>query len=318
MKTKILDILKQTKTYVSGQELADSLGVSRTAVWKAINALKKQGYNIISSGNRGYMLDPCVDVLNEREIKTDLPFYFSETLPSTNDTAKRMALDGCEEFFFVACDRQTAGKGRLGRTWISPKNQNIYMSMVLYPDTEIAQVPQITLVVGLALAKTLKDISKKDVWIKWPNDVIINGKKVVGILTEMQAEIDRILFVVTGIGVNVNQTVFDDEIKDKATSLRLECERIFKRGEIITAMTENIKRYYKRFCDGGFAAMRDEYKALCLNLGKNVRANFRGNEITGLAADISQNGELVVKTESGCVNISGGEASVRTEDNKYI
>ncbi|MBQ9604482.1 MAG: biotin--[Firmicutes bacterium] len=318
MKTKVLDILKQNKTYVSGQELADRLGVSRTAVWKAVAALKKQGYNIVSAGNRGYMLDPLDDVLNAREIKTELPFVFEEKMTSTNDVAKKLALDKCAEFTFVTCNQQTAGKGRLGRTWISPENQNIYLSMVFYPDTDIEQVPQITLVVGLALAKTLMETTGAQVGIKWPNDVLINNKKVVGILTEMQAEIDRILFVVTGIGVNVNQTEFAPEIRDKATSLRLECDKVFKRSEIISLMTKNIKKYYEIFAKGGFKAVRDEYKALCLNLGKTVKATCRGREAEGLAVDISANGELVIQTKDGLVNISSGEASVRTSDNKYI
>ena len=318
MKEKILDILKSEPDYISGQELAEKLGVSRTAVWKAVTALKKEGYSISSVPNKGYLLDMGGDILNEREITAEDGFYFEDVLGSTNDTAKRLALDGCKEFFFVTCNWQNAGKGRLGRTWISPYGQNIYLSMVLYPDIEMRDVPQITLAVGLAMAMTIREMTGLDAKIKWPNDIIINGKKAVGILTEMQAEIDRILFVVTGIGVNVNQTEFDAEIKDKATSILLESGVKYKRADIIAKMAQNIKKYYSVFKTGGFGALRDEYKALCINLGRSVSASYRGNTVKGVAEDISENGELLIKTADGLVSVSSGEATVRTADNKYI
>lgn len=318
MKEKILNILKSAGSYVSGQELADRLGVSRTAVWKAVAALKSEGYAISSFSSKGYLLDTKDDILNAREIKYDGDFRFEDTLPSTNDAAKRFALDGCAEFFFVACNRQTAGKGRLGRTWISPYDQNIYLSVVLYPDIEMGEVSQITLVVGLAAAKTITEMTGLDAKIKWPNDIIINGKKAVGILTEMQAEIDRILFVVTGIGINVNQTEFDAEISEKATSILLESGVKYRRADIIAALLENIKKYYAVFKKGRFAALRDEYRSLCINHDRSVSAVYRGKTVNGMAVDISENGELIIKTSDRLVPVSSGEASVRVDGNRYI
>ena len=319
MKEKILNVLKQKSDYVSGQELADMFGVSRTAVWKAVTALKKEGYVIESVSRHGYRLNELNDTLNERELDFYENVYFWDTLDSTNDRAKRIALDGCPEFSIVTCNEQEGGKGRLGRSWSSPYGVNIYMSMVLFPVMEVSKTPQITLVVGLAAVKTIKDITKLDALIKWPNDIIINRKKVVGILTEMQAEIGRILFVVTGIGINVNQTEFDEDIRQKATSLCLESGKNYKRSEIIKQLAENIKQYYNIFISSGFAALKDEYEKMCINIGRNVRAQHSGNVVKGKAIGISDNGELIICADEGSiVNISCGEASVRTPDNKYI
>ena len=318
MKDRILNILKQRNDYVSGQELADTLGVSRTAVWKAVTALKNDGYNITSVSRLGYLLDTSCDILNKWEIDFTDDFYFEDEVTSTSDLAKKFAAEGKKEFFFVTCNRQTAGKGRLGRTWSSPRGMNIYLSMIFYPDTDIRDVAQITPVMGIAAARTIEQVTGLDAGIKWPNDIIINGRKAAGILTEMQAEVERILFVVAGIGINVNQTVFDGEIAKKATSLRLESGRIYKRAEIIKKLAENIKKYYGIFIKSGFPALKDEYKTLCINLGREVCATYRGERVTGTAADISDRGELIIKTDSGFVPISGGEASLRNINNEYI
>ncbi len=306
-------MLKSADGYVSGQEIADSLGVSRTAVWKTVTALKNEGYNIISTKNRGYKLNTEGDVLNARELLGLGGHAFYERLTSTNDMAKRFALDGCKEFFFVAANSQTAGKGRLGREWESPHNKNIYISVVLYPDIGFESVAQITLISGLAVVKTIRDMTKADAKIKWPNDVLINGKKVVGILTEMQAEVNRILFAVVGIGINVNQTVFDDELKEKATSILLESGIKYKRSEMIAKLMQMLKEYYKIFCEKGFGVFLDEYKKICINLDREVTAVSKGQRINGIAVDISENGELVIDTGDGLVNISSGEATLRTD-----
>lgn len=319
MKEEILNVLKQKNGYVSGQELADMFHVSRTAIWKAIASLKKEGYAIESVSRQGYKLDVQNDILNARELDFYDSVYFYDTLDSTNDTAKRLALDGCPEFSIVVCNKQNGGKGRLGRRWSSPDGVNIYLSMVLFPDIDVSKTPQITLVTGLAAVKTIKRVTGLNAKIKWPNDIIINGKKAVGILTEMQAEIGRILFVVTGIGINVNQLDFDDDIREKATSLFAETGRKFKRSAVIQVLAENIKTYYKMFCADGFDALRQEYKDLCINIGRDVKAVVRGTEITGKAVDISSNGELVIKEKSGVLTaVSCGEASVRGANDKYF
>ena len=319
MKEEILNVLKQKNNYVSGQELADMFNVSRTAVWKAITSLKKEGYAIESVSRLGYRLDTENDILNERELDFSDNIYFCDILNSTNNTAKKMAVEGCREFLIVTCNKQENGKGRLGRTWISPYGENIYLSMVFFPDIDIEKTSQMTLVFGIAAAETLKNITGLDVKIKWPNDLIVNGRKVAGILTEMQAEIDRIIFVVSGIGINVNQTKFDDEIKDKATSLFNESGKKYKRSFIIKELAKNFQKYYAVFLDKGFGALRNEYKNMCINTGREVKAVSRGREIIGKAVDISENGELVIKNKSGeLVYISSGEAGVRGLDNKYI
>lgn len=316
MKYKILELLKNKADFVSGQEIADSLNMSRTAVWKYISKLKAEGYMITSVNNKGYFLEDMKDILNEGEINYR-PLKFVPEVDSTNNLAKNLANDGCNDGMLVVCDYQTKGKGRLGRSWISEKSAGLYMSVVLRPKIMPFEAPQLTLVAGIACAKVLKNITGLDCNIKWPNDIIVNGKKIVGILTEMSAEMESVRYVVVGIGININNEKFDDEIKDKASSLYLLTGRKFRRSEMADSVMSELTKLYKIYCEKGFESLYEEYNSLCINIGMEVKTLGK-REITGTALGINNKGELVIKTEAGTENILSGEVSLRLKDNRYI
>ncbi len=316
MKYKILELLKENKDFVSGQEIAHKFNVSRTAIWKNISRLKEEGYNIVSVSNRGYKLEGFTDILNENEIKYRPLRCFSE-LDSTNNMAKELAYGGCERGMLVVCDSQSAGKGRLGRSWQSKKGEGLYMSVVLRPDILPSEAPQLTLVAGIACVKAINYVTGLDCRIKWPNDVIVNGKKLVGILTEMNAEIEMVKYVVTGIGINVNNEYFSDEIKEKATSIYIETGEKYKRGEIADRVMTEFKALYNVFCSKGFEALMEEYNSMCINVGMKVRT-FGRKEIQGVAKGVNKNGELLIQTDKGIETVLSGEVSLRLKDKRYI
>lgn len=326
MKYKILDILKNRNEYTSGEELGKLLNISRTAVWKNISKLKEEGYNILSVTNKGYLLKNDNDILNEFEINKLLDteifgrkcYYFNE-VTSTNDEAKLKALNGACEGSIVITEKQTSGKGRLGRNWFSSEKAGIFMSMILRPDIIPMQAQQITLITGISVSSALENLTNLDVKIKWPNDVVINGKKVCGILTEMSAEMEIIKFIITGIGINVNNDYFSEEIKNKATSILLETGKRFDRKNIIAEVLKEFEKNYFLYCKNGFNQFLSEYKNKCLNLGHQVKLINKENITFGIAKDISENGELIVEDEEGNLKtVFSGEVSVKMKDDKYI
>ncbi len=317
MKYKILKILSESSDYVSGEEIGSIFGISRAAVWKNISALKSKGYNIESVSNRGYRLIDNIDVLSKDDIKYDNVFY-KEEIGSTNDEGKRQAANGCKDKLLVICDNQTAGKGRLGRSWVGEKNAGIYMSFVLMPDILPYKTPQLTLITGVAAMKAINNVTGLKTKIKWPNDIIINGKKLAGILAEMNAEMEKVNYIVVGIGINVNVKSFNDELKDKATSIYIETGKKFKRSDIINEFINQFIKYYNEFCQKGFSVFKNEYNENCANVGMSVKTLGGKEQITGIAKGVNSDGELVIENENGVFNILGGEVSLRLSDDRYI
>lgn len=320
MDEELLDILKTSKVHVSGEELGKRLGVSRTAVWKKISKLKAAGYDISAVTNKGYILNGTEeDMLNESEIKENLKakvfgkniYYFNE-LDSTNNEARKLGDANADEGAVVVCDMQTGGRGRLGRPWVSPPKGGIWLSILLKPFISPNQAPKITLVAGLSVCKAINAVCHVKTQIKWPNDIMLNGKKLCGILTEMSAEIDKVNYVVTGIGINVNIESFPEEIRNVATSLAIEMGKTFKRKEIIKEILfEFEKNYFKYIAEGSFEEFAGQYKKYCLTLGKKVKVSGR-ESFFGTAFDISPDGELWVRKENGEeVLVFSGEVSVR-------
>ena len=203
--------------------------------------------------------------------------------------------------------RGTHGKGSRGRGWTSPRGIGIWHSILLKPEISPLEVSQITLVAGLAVCKAIGLNSM----IKWPNDIVINGKKICGILTEMSAEINMVNYVVCGIGVNVNTESFDDDIADKATSMFIESGHKYVRNELIAKLLNEFEYYYKKFLDGGLSAILDEYKKCCVTLGREVNVIFKNKTVRGTAVDVDENGSLAVQTENGIIHVTSGEVSVR-------
>lgn len=318
MKTKILTLLKQTDDFLSGQWLSQQFGVSRTAIWKVINQLREEGYEIDSVKNRGYRLLSVPDILSESEIKSRLHtkkiaqkvLYFDQ-LSSTNVFCKQHGEEYPDGTLIVA-NNQTAGRGSRGRSWESPKDVSIYMSLLLKPDIEPQAAPKLTPVMALSIARAL-DSMGITVGIKWPNDIVINGKKLVGILTEMNAEMNYIHHIVIGAGINVLSEEFPSELAERATSLLLETGRRLSRAEIIARITECFEEDYEIFLKtADLGGLLEEYKRYSVTIGREVHVIERGSGYDGKALDIDRDGMLYVeKEDKSVVKVFADEVSVR-------
>ena len=320
MKGEILKLLKETDGYVSGQELCRRFGVSRTAVWKVINQLKEEGYEIEAVRNRGYVLKGAGDVLSEAELLSCLEtewaggriVYFDAT-DSTNVQAKRLAEAHVPHGTLVVSDRQDGGKGRRGRSWASPSGVGIWMSLILRPKIDPSLASMLTLVAALAVRKGILEETGLSPLIKWPNDLVLNGKKICGILTEMSTELMEIQYVITGIGINVNQKEFPPEIRDTATSLSLEAGRSFRRSSLIAAILKAFEKDYTAFLKtGDLSLLLEEYNACLVNRGKEVCILDPSGEYRAVAEGIDESGSLLVTLPDGTRReIISGEVSVR-------
>lgn len=320
MKTEILKLLKESDSYLSGQELCDSLGVSRTAVWKVINQLREEGYRIDAVPNRGYRLVLSADVITEAELKSQMEdglagshLEYHEELDSTNNRAKRLGEEGAPDGTLVTADYQTAGKGRRGRGWVSERGTGIWMSLLLRPDIPPSSASMLTLVAAMAVVRGIKESTGLDSSIKWPNDIVMNGKKICGILTEMSAELEHIHYVVIGIGINANIREFPEEIREKATSLYLESGETVVRSRVIAAVMKAMNRYYQVFVESGdLSGLLEEYEEHLVNRGREVLVLAPGGEYRGTSLGIDKTGELLVQLKDGTVNhVVSGEVSVR-------
>ena len=320
MKEKVLKVLMQTEGYVSGQSLCRELNVSRTAVWKCINQLKEEGYVIDAVTNKGYCLRQSPDVINAEAVKSRLhtkfwgqeTVFFEET-DSTNNVIKRMAEEGAAHGTLAIAEIQTAGRGRRGRQWASPKGNGIWMSFLLRPEILPQNASMLTLVTALAVRQAIFKVCQLPVLIKWPNDIVIGGRRVCGMLTEMSAELEWVHYVVIGIGINVNMEEFPEEIRETATSLRMECERKINRSSLIAAFGEAFEEYYKQFMKtGDLSLLMEEYNQYLVNCGKKVKIIDPAGEYTGVSAGINAQGELLVTDEEGSLRtVRSGEVSVR-------
>lgn len=320
MKGEILKLLKETDGYVSGQELCRRFGVSRTAVWKVINQLKEEGYEIEAVRNRGYALKGAGDVLSEAELLSCLKtewaggrtVYFDAT-DSTNIQARRLAEAHAPHGTLVVSDRQDGGKGRRGRSWASPSGVGIWMSLILRPEIAPSSASMLTLAAALAVREGIREETGLSPLIKWPNDLVLNGKKICGILTEMSTELMEIQYVITGIGINVNQKEFPPEIRDTATSLSLEAGRCFRRSSLIAAILKAFEKDYAAFLKtGDLSLLLEEYNACLVNRGKEVCILDPSGEYRAVAEGIDESGSLLVTLPDGTRReIISGEVSVR-------
>ena len=313
-------MLRESQDYVSGQQICERFQVSRTAVWKVIKQLKEEGYEVEAVRNRGYRLSSLPDILSREEIVSQIDtvwagqnvYYFTET-DSTNIQAKRMGDQGAPHGTLAAAGQQTAGKGRRGRIWESPADQNIYMSLLLRPEIAPVKAPMLTLVMAYAAAMALRECTGLDVQIKWPNDLVINGKKICGILTEMSTEIDYINYVVIGTGINVNQMEFPEEIAEIATSLAIEMGHSVNRAKVVAAVLEAFEEDYEKFLEAGdLSELKEAYEAVLANKDQPVRVLDPKEPFEGVALGITPTGELRVQKEDGTITeVHSGEVSVR-------
>ena len=320
MKGRILELLRNAgDSYISGEEIAQRLGVSRTAVWKHIQALKEDGYDIVSHSHSGYSLKESPDLLLAEEIRPLLhtkiigkKIVHLDTTVSSNEEAKRLALQGAEDGTVVVAEEQSAGKGRLSRGWFSPKYKGIWFSMLLRPTFLPQEAPKCTLMAAVAMTKAIRRFGV-EVGIKWPNDILYNGKKLNGTLTEMHAEMERIHYVIIGTGLNVNilKEEFPEELQDIGISLEMikgeKLQRVPLFAEIINAMDE----LYCEVLEHGFGKVLDEWRKYSVTLGQEINVIGVKETYAGVAADIDEDGALLVDTPNGRSRVLAGDVSIR-------
>jgi BirA family biotin operon repressor/biotin-[acetyl-CoA-carboxylase] ligase len=321
MKTEILRILRNNESYVSGQQLCNMLGVSRTAVWKVINQLKEEGYEIEAVSNKGYRFIDSTDILSASEImsrvETDMiakEVRFFEEVDSTNVVAKKVAEEEGTDGTLIVTESQLKGKGRRGKEWSSNKGKDIFMSLILKPKISPMSASMLTIIAALAVAKSIKRKTADEVYIKWPNDIVINGKKVCGILTEMSTEIDYINHVVIGIGINVNRSSFTGDISQMATSLYIETKEIINRSELIAQIMKDFEEMYHIFLQKeSLESFVDEYNRTLINVNREVKVIEASKEYFGVALGINDKGELLIQDQenNNIKSILAGEVSVR-------
>ena len=325
---KILKILKSNKNnFVSGEIISSELGVTRTTVWKRINDLRDEGYVIWSSPKKGYLLSYIPDVLNAHEIGLNLnttylgkEIYYFKTIDSTNHYSKKIAADGCKEGTLVVAGNQTSGRGRLGRIWESQDQKGIWMSIILKPEILPSHIQIITLAASIAVVSGIKEATGISAGIKWPNDIILDGKKVCGILTEMSSEPDRVNYIILGIGINVNQNMddFNLELRDKAISLKMhKCAKSIsdediRRSDIIKAILLKLEELYENIKGGKTDVVLNEWKDASITLGKEIKVVSKDSEYIGIAIDITDEGKLVVQSSNGIIHeFISGEVTIR-------
>lgn len=303
---------------VSGEAISDKLGLTRAAVWKHVNALRARGYRIDAVPARGYRLAEVPDRLTALELRPLLNthdlgqvLHAYEELASTNDRARELAEEGAAHGEVVIAERQTAGRGRRGRPWVSPARKNLYFSVVLRPDLPTARAPELTLVASLAVCDALRQAGV-DAGIKWPNDVLAGGRKIAGILTELAAEPDRVHWVVVGVGVNVNATAedFPEELRGEATSVLLERGEPAPRALFAVACLSALEGWLDVHEEQGFAPIREAWRERSVTLGREVRVRVDEGELTGTAEDIDAAGALLVRTRAGVERVLAGDVQL--------
>ncbi|MFC1889298.1 biotin--[acetyl-CoA-carboxylase] ligase [Thermodesulfobacteriota bacterium] len=310
MEAEILKVLRSAKEdFVSGEELGRRLGVSRSALWKSVQGLRKKGYEITGKRSSGYRLVSSPDILTAAEISGALktgfigrPVVIMERTSSTNTSAMEMGVEGATEGTAVVAETQDLGRGRMGRRWISPRGINLYTSILLRPDMTPAESLKITLAAAVAAARTVERASGLTPEIKWPNDILLGGRKVAGILTEMTSELDALYFVVVGIGINVNmeEDEIPVEIRRTATSLAIETGRKYRRALFAADLFAELERVYLHLNGGRWGEVLDEWRAYAEPMtGRDVRIRCREETIGGIISGVDDDGALILRDDRG-------------------
>lgn len=313
LKDNILEELKNNRDFISGQALADKYNVSRGAIWKSINTLKKDGYVIDSVTNKGYKILSQDNVISSDEIKLYLGEYSNniniqifDSIDSTNTKLKSMATEGAPEHTLIIANHQTNGHGRFGRNFYSPSQTGTYFSLLLKPDFNITSATLITSMTAVAICKSIELLTGKTPGIKWINDIYLDNKKIAGILTEASTDFETgmIHYIIIGIGINISTKDFPDEIADKAGSLG---ENISK-NKLISSIISNIYDMYYRLPDSGFI---NTYRHYSIMIGKSITYKIKNVTHTGTVTGIDDFGGLIVLSKNGdTVTLTSGEVTI--------
>ncbi|MCA0985754.1 biotin--[acetyl-CoA-carboxylase] ligase [Guptibacillus algicola] len=311
IRQRLLQMLEEhTDTYVSGQMISESLNVSRTAIWKHVAELRKNGYEVEAIQKKGYRIVTRPNSLSKEEIslKLDTTFIGSEihAYPSVETTqfiAHNLAHEGIQDGAIVVADEQTAGKGRLGRSWHSPKGSGIWTSIILRPKLPPQRAPQFTLIAAVSVVQAIRKQTGLEAEIKWPNDILINGKKIVGILTELQAEADQIKSVIIGMGINVNAAKEDfPSDLTTATSLKIESGEDVNRAALLASILNELEVLYTEYMENGFRMIKLLWESYAISLGRKIKARTLNGVIEGLAKGITEEGVLLLESDDGEVH----------------
>lgn len=304
---KILDMLRsKTHTYISGEQLSRELHMSRTAIWKHVNALRALGYRVEAITSMGYRLISSPSLLLPLEVKNGLKTQFigqnihwEYEVNSTNTVATGLADRGAEEGTVVLSEYQKHGRGRMGRTWVSQPEIGIYLSLILRPPFVPMKAPCITFMSAVAVVEALERSLGLKAQIKWPNDVMIKGKKVCGILTELKAEMECIHYIIVGIGINVNNSRFPRAFRDRVTSLSLELKHKVSRVKLVQALLQALERWYLITLEDGVERTFERWRALSGTLGNQVEVNLGDEILKGVATRLTPDGSLYLRLDSG-------------------
>ncbi|MFJ7636991.1 biotin--[acetyl-CoA-carboxylase] ligase [Peribacillus sp. NPDC097206] len=312
LRTKLMQALsKANGTFISGQEIAEYIGCSRTAVWKHIEDLRGEGYMVEAVRKKGYRIVSAPEKVSESEIQFGLEtkvlgkmIHYQESVESTQKIAHQLANEGAEEGTLVIAEEQVSGKGRLMRSWHSPKFSGIWMSLILRPKIPLHQAPQLTLLAAVAVAQAIEDVTELQPQIKWPNDLLINRRKVTGILTEMQAESDRIHSVIIGIGMNINQQKedFPEDLQEKASSLSIESGVKISRAKVIQRVLLRLEDLYTLYLQEGFMPIKLLWESYAISLGQILKASTVNDTIVGKALGITDAGVLLLEDNQGTIH----------------
>lgn len=312
LKENILrQLLNQGDQAISGQSLCDQFGVSRTAVWKAIQALKKEGYLIEAKTNKGYQLLQDQDSLDESHIrqylKEDVPLYLFETIDSTNNYAKKIAIDDARHGSLIVANHQSAGRGRQGHTFYSPADKGIYMTILLRPKEPLQELLKCTLAAGVATCQAIEELCSITPQIKWVNDIFIDKKKICGILTEATSDFEsqQIDSVIVGIGINCKPIQFPEELKKIAGSLD---QQSLHRAALVASIYTHFMHWMNQLSS---PTLLDEYKKRSLLIGKEIIYTLNNEKKIGKVLDINQDGNLVLQQGNKTITLYSGEVSVK-------
>ncbi|MFP4259147.1 MAG: biotin--[acetyl-CoA-carboxylase] ligase [Desulfovermiculus sp.] len=320
-KTQILAALMHAP-WISGQALADATGISRTAIWKHIHALRQEGYSIHASSGRGYRLEYIPDRLSAEGVQAGLQtalvgqnVVFRSQIDSTQNLAKALGGQGAPEGTVVLAEEQTQGRGRRGRAWSSIPH-GVAMSVILRPDVPPDQAPHFPLLAGTAVGRAISTYCGLAAGLKWPNDILISGLKVVGILAEVDAEMDLINAIYLGIGLNVNAQGQDipPDLSSLATSLRIQTGQTVDRLRLVQTVLQELESAYQTYLAHGFAPVRQAWKEQNITLGRTVRIVAGQHIRTGKAVDMDGRGALILRTDDQQeMTISAGEVQLCPE-----
>ena len=313
MREKILEMLRESPGEISGEKISQELHISRAAVSKHIKVLRKEGYIIDALTKRGYTFREPTTALVAQEIYHYLnePELFEihcmDTVDSTNLYLRKLAMAGSPHFTAVTAEEQSGGRGRLDRKWYSPPGAGIWLSLLFRPTLAPQNIQWLTLLIAVSIAEALERYGF-DCRIKWPNDILLNKKKVCGILLEMQSDMDHVHWVVAGMGININNQAFPEELKDKATSLYQEKALVLNRAEITASILQTIKDNYQSLISEGFSPLREKWLSKAIGLGEKARVVSSQGVIEGTAMDMDEKGYLLIQSIDGNIQrITGGD-----------